>query len=231
MRRPRVIVVGHGRDIDSVLGTHRACVVGEPYLRALDRAGALPVIAWAGSRNAGEFLELGDAVVLLGGGDVDPRRFHSKEQGEAVDLVRDEFEFGLVRSARDAGVPLLGMCRGAQAMNVALGGTLRRVEDHRQGPALTEPSHSLVVAEGSRLEGLLHTTDLEVNSFHRWAVDRPAEGFRVTAVAPDGATEGVESESDWWAAGIQWHAEWLSESQTVALFEALLSGVKGGVAR
>ena len=229
MRRPRVLVVGHGRDIDSVLGTHRVCVVGEPYLRALDRAGALPVIAWAGTSTPSDLLELADAVVLLGGGDVDPRRFNSNEPGDGVDLERDDFEFELVRSSREAGVPLLGMCRGAQAMNVALGGTLRRVDGHRQPGPLTEPSHRLVVADGSRLERVLGTTDLQVNSFHRWAVDRPAEGFRVTAVGPHGSTEGIESQTDWWAAGIQWHAEWQSEAQTVALFAALTSAVKGGV--
>ncbi len=189
------------------------------------------MIAWAGTSTPSELLELTDAVVLLGGGDVDPRRFNSNERGDGVDLERDDFEFELVRSCRETGIPLLGMCRGAQAMNVALGGSLRRVDGHRQTAALTEPSHSLVVAEGSRLERLLGTTDLQVNSFHRWTVDRPAQGFRVTAVGPDGAIEGIESETDWWAAGIQWHAEWQSEAQTVALFEALTSAVKGGVAR
>ncbi len=229
MRQPRVLVVGHGRDIDSVLGTHRACVVGETYLRALDRAGVVPLIGWAGASNASDLLEVADAVVLLGGGDVEPRRFGSSERGEGIDLQRDAFEFEVVRSCRSGGVPLLGMCRGAQAMTVALGGTLRRVEHHRQTNELREPSHLLQVEEGSRLESLLGGTHLSVNSFHRWAVDRPAEGFRVTAVAHDGAVEGIESESGWWATGIQWHAEWLSEAQTVSIFEALVSSLKGSV--
>jgi len=230
MTRPRVLVVGHGRDVESVLGTHRACVVGEPYLRALRQAGAIPLITWAGSGDPAGFLEVADAVLLLGGGDVDPARFGSDASGDAVDLERDEFEIGLVRACQEAAVPLLGMCRGAQAMNVALGGTLRQVADHRQQTALSSPSHQITLVEGSRLASILATSGLPVNSFHRWAVDRPAQGMRVSATAPDGNVEGIESETEWWAAGIQWHAELLADQRTAALFRGLISTV-GRVSR
>jgi putative glutamine amidotransferase len=223
MTGPRVLVVGHGRDVESVLGTHRACVVGEPYLRALRQAGAVPVIAWAGTGDPVGLLDVADAALLLGGGDVDPVRFGSDASGDAVDLERDEFEIALVLACRDAGIPLLGMCRGAQAMNVALGGTLRRVTGHRQPTALSSPTHGISLESGSLLGSLLDGGQLSVNSFHRWAVDRPAEGMRVSATAPDGTVEGIESETGWWATGVQWHAEWLPDRGTVELFRGLIS--------
>jgi putative glutamine amidotransferase len=225
MTRARILVVGHGRDVDSVLGTHRACVVAEPYLRALRQAGAIPLIAWAGTGDPAELLDAADAVLLLGGGDVDPVRFGSDASGDAVDPERDEFEIGLVLACREAGVPLMGMCRGAQAMNVALGGTLRQVAEHRQQTGLSNSSHRITLAEGSRLASVLDEPELHVNSFHRWAVDRPAQGMRVTATAPDGTVEGIESETGWWAAGVQWHAELLPDQRTVALFHGLISTV------
>jgi putative glutamine amidotransferase len=231
MTRPRVLVVGHGREVESVLGTHRACVVAEPYLRGLRQAGAIPVIAWAGMGNPAELLDLGDAVLLLGGGDVDPARFGSDVSGDAVDPERDEFEIGLVLASREAGVPLLGMCRGAQAMNVALGGTLRRVAEHRQGGALSSPSHGISLAKGSRLASLMDAPELLVNSFHRWAVDRPGVGMRVSVTAPDGTVEGIESETGWWAVGVQWHAELLPDRRTVALFQGLISPAGKKVSR
>jgi putative glutamine amidotransferase len=231
MTRPRVLVVGHGRDVESVLGTHRACVVHEAYVRALREAGAVPLITWAGTGEPGEFLDVADAVLLLGGGDVDPARFGSAARGDAVDPERDEFELEIVRSCQAAGVPLLGMCRGAQSMNVALGGTLRRIADHRQETALSSPSHAIALQNGSRLAGLLGGPDLQVNSFHRWAVDRPAEGTRVTATSPDGAIEGIESDTGWWAAGIQWHAELLGDRTAVRLFEGLISTAGRKVSR
>ena len=231
MTPPRVLVVGHGRDVESVLGTHRACVVSEPYLRALRRAGAIPLIAWSGTGDPGELLDVADAVLLLGGGDVDPARFGSDASGEAVDPDRDEFEAELVRMCREAGVPLLGMCRGAQSMNVALGGTLRQIPEHRQQAPLSTPSHRITLVEGSRLASLLDASDLSVNSFHRWAVDRPAEGMRVSATAPDGTIEGIESETGWWAAGIQWHEELLGDQRTADLFGGLISTVERKVSR
>lgn len=226
MRRPRILVVGHGRDVESVLGTHRACVVGEPYLSALRLAGGIPLIAWAGTGGAAELLEVADAVLLLGGGDVDPARFGSDASGEAIDPDRDEFEVELVLACREEGVPLLGMCRGAQAMNVALGGTLRQIPEHRQSAALSSPSHRITLADGSRLASLLGTSELPVNSFHRWAVDRLAEGMRPAATAADGTVEGIESETGWWAVGVQWHAELLADQRAAALFSGLISTVR-----
>jgi putative glutamine amidotransferase len=225
--RPRVLVVGHRRTVDSVLGRQPACVVYEGYLDRLERAGTLPIIGWPGGRWADDVLDLVYGVVLVGGGDVDPARFGSSAAGDAMDAARDGFEFALVQSCRERKMPLLGLCRGAQAMNVALGGSLAERNGHRQGLPLTAPSHPVALEEGSRLARILAADELSVNSFHRWAVDRPAQGFVASAVAPDATVEGIESTDDWWAIGIQWHAELLDDGDP-ALFRNFAAAVEGG---
>jgi putative glutamine amidotransferase len=224
--RPRILVVGHRREVDSPLGTQRACVAYEGYLDHLDRAGALSVIGWPGGPWADDVLDLVDGVLLVGGGDVDPARFGSGAQGDAMDAARDAFEFALVRTCRDRKLPLLGMCRGAQAMNVALGGSLKESGGHRQDLPLADPSHPISLQRGSRLGRMFAADEIEVNSFHRWAVDRPGRGLAATAVTPDATVEGIESTDDWWAAGVQWHAELLDDDQGAALFRGFVSGVR-----
>lgn len=226
MSRPRILVVGHRREVDSPLGRQRACVVYEGYLDHLDRAGALSIIGWPGGPWADDVLDLVDGVLLVGGGDVDPARFGSRAQGDAMDAARDEFEVALVRKCRDRSVPLLGMCRGAQAMNVALGGSLKESGGHRQDLPLAAPSHPISLENGSRLARMLAAGEIAVNSFHRWAVDRPGQGLAVTATTPDATAEGIESTGDWWATGVQWHAELLDDGRASALFRGFVSEVQ-----
>jgi putative glutamine amidotransferase len=202
-------------------------VVYEGYLDHLDQAGALSIIGWPGGPWADDVLDLVDGVLLVGGGDVDPGRFGSRAQGDAMDAARDDFEFALVRTCRDRAVPLLGMCRGAQAMNVALGGSLKESGGHRQDLPLTAPSHPISLEDGSRLARMFAVEEFPVNSFHRWAVDRPAQGFAVTAVTPDATVEGIESTGDWWATGVQWHAELLDDARGSNLFQGFVSAVQG----
>lgn len=228
MRPRRVLVVGHRRDLESVLGPQRACVVYEGYLERLARAGAVPLIAWPGELWDGGLLDWADAVVLVGGGDVDPAQFGSAAAGDAVDPERDRFEVALVLASRDRRIPLLGVCRGAQVLNVALGGSLREVAGHRQEALLGEPSHRVVFAPGSRLAGLVARPEAAVNSFHRWAVDRLGEGLAATAQSTDAVIEGVESTTGWWAVGVQWHAELLDADAGDLVFRGLVAAARGG---
>lgn len=209
MKRPRIGVLAHRRELESVLGVHPAVVVAEAYLQHLDRAGGDPVILWPGMRRAP--LDLLDGVLMIGGGDVAPDLFGSVEPGEGVDVGRDTLESAVVTACRDQRTPLLGMCRGAQILNVALGGTLQRVPGHRQHQPLGEAAHEVEILAGSTLSELAGEVKLEVNSYHVWAVDRPGTGLRVVATSPDGVPEAVETEDrDWWCLGLQWHAELLA---------------------
>lgn len=231
MSRPRVLVVGHRRELDSALGRHRACVVSDGYLEHLHAAGAAPLIAWPGTSEPESLLEAVEAVLLIGGGDVDPRRFGSHATGDAIDPSRDDFEIAIVDGCRTNNLPLLGMCRGAQVLNVALGGTLKEVRGHRQEGDLMRPSHSVHIDADSALAGFFGATETKVNSFHRWAADGIPSDMRVVARSPDGTVEGTESTSEWWAMGIQWHAELLDDPYSHALFAGFVSTLERQVSR
>jgi putative glutamine amidotransferase len=128
-------------------------------------------------------------------------------------------------------VPVLGICRGIQLVNVALGGTLLQHvpdavgQDHMCADALDQPVHEVALAPGSRLAALYGRDRMRVNSIHHQAVDRPGRGVRVTATAPDGTVEGIESR-DGRVLGVQWHPELLAEPavrEHLPLFRWLLA--------
>ena len=128
-------------------------------------------------------------------------------------------------------MPVLGICRGVQALNVARGGTLHQhVADltdgsieHRQTARGRVTTHSVRIEPGSRLAQLMGVTEAEVNSFHHQAADRLGEGLRAVAWAPDGIVEGIEGDGPELYLGVQWHAESLVDRpEHLALFRALV---------
>lgn len=185
-------------------------VGGDPM--ALDRLA--PVPADLASRY--------DGVLFTGGGDVDPARYGAAPHAsyQAAEEGRDEFEIALARAAVAAGLPIFAICRGMQVLNVALGGTLVQdiptmvngALDH----AIPEPryhlAHEVWVAKGTRLSTMLRDKMVEgdilqVNSRHHQAVATPAEGFIVSATAPDGVIEAMERPGDAFIVAVQWHPE------------------------
>jgi putative glutamine amidotransferase len=142
----------------------------------------------------------------------------------------DVFELEVAKVADALGLPILGICRGAQALSVARGGTLHQhlpaVTDdsiaHRQtAPGWTE-THAVRVNPESRLHAVLGTDAPWVNSFHHQAADQLGEGLRAVAWAPDGTIEGIEDEERF-VVGVQWHAETLDQGPHPRLFEALVA--------
>ena len=202
MSRPRVLVAPHVRELDTVLGRLGASLVYEAYFEKIVTAGGRPLVAWPGDPDVEELVEGADGVLLIGGGDVAPERFGLAAEADTVDRERDEFESRLVLAAREHGLPVLGVCRGAQLLNVALGGTLRRVDGHRQDTDLRRPAHQADVLGGTRLAAVLRAPTLAVNSFHNWAADALAAGLDVAARS-GGVVEAFESADEWWALGVQ----------------------------
>lgn len=161
------------------------------------------------------------ALVASGGVDVDPRHFGEEIVPEAeveIDARRDEAELPLIRAALRADVPLLGICRGIQMINVAAGGTVHQDlgrlgldlaahQQRRMGKGSDDVAHPVRIASGSRLHALLGASALDVNSFHHQAIKTPAVGFVVTAEAPDGVVEGLEHPGRTFVLGVQWHPE------------------------
>jgi putative glutamine amidotransferase len=212
-RRPRIGVLCSTMTTPS--GARRQHVP-DAYVRRVEEAGGFPVLfPVADPAVVPEVLALVDGLLLVGGDDVDPAIYGAERPDlcEEFDRERDDFEIALVRAAAERGVPLLGVCRGLQVMNVALGGTL--LEDV---PALVpgalvhrldgkDGSHEISVSEGSRLHALLGAAALDVNSHHHQSLARTAGRLAVVARSPDGVVEAAEDAAHPFLLGVQWHPE------------------------
>ena len=200
---------------------HPEMALGMTYLQAIERAGAVPVVLPPCVSDLESLISRLDGVCLSGGPDLDPEAYGSRERHAELGPTEpslDAFELALARAALERGMPLLGICRGAQALNVACGGTLHQhLPGHRQSDPGCTTSHEVEVLPRTRLAGLIGAGAYAVNSFHHQAVDRLGDGLHVAALAPDGTVEAVEGAG--FALGVQWHAETLADGR---LFEALV---------
>jgi putative glutamine amidotransferase len=180
------------------------------YVKAVEEAGGIPLLIPPQS-SIEELFEILDGILFTGGGDLAPSHYDEENRGsEGIDPERDQLELGLVKRAEAEGVPILGICRGQQVINVALdGGLIQDVGEHRQQEPREAASHGVEVVPGSRLAGIVGRL-VEVNSFHHQVVDpeRVGRGLKVTAFSNDGQRfiEGLESE-DGKILAVQWHPE------------------------
>ena len=220
---------------------------GDQYLRAvLDGAGGLPLLipALGGPLEAGELAARLDGLLITGSpSNILPDHYGGEpsEPGTLHDPDRDATTLPLIRAALAAGVPLFGICRGLQELNVALGGTLhQRVHelpgkhDHRWDDAdplekQYGPAHPVRVCPGGVLERALGAGEITVNSLHWQGIDQLAAGLRVEAEAPDGLIEAVSvRDAATFALAVQWHPEWRFAENPAS--QALL-GAFGAAAR
>ena len=199
--------------------TNGAATVQAAYVDAVAAAGDVPVVLprQVDTNRISRLMEGIDVLLLCGGEDVDPARYGEEPSPKlgAVNAVRDDFECRLLDEAVRRRLPVFGICRGMQALNVYFGGTL--VQDiptevpgclrHRKGPHERDfPMHAIDIAPGSRLAVVLGRTNLVVNTFHHQCLERIAPGFRVTARSADGVPEAFEGDG-YPAAGVQFHPE------------------------
>lgn len=186
------------------------------YVDAVRRAGGVPVLLAPGEPEVEALLDRLDGIVLSGGGDIDPRRYGGDEGApiERVDAERDEFELAVARRAAQRGLPTLGICRGCQVLNVALGGTLiEHLPDavgeelaHR-GPPGEGARHAIEVEPSSRLAAVLGDTRSEPVSWHHQAPGSLAPGLEAVARAADGTIEALEVAGKPALLAVQWHPE------------------------
>ncbi|TDD38095.1 gamma-glutamyl-gamma-aminobutyrate hydrolase family protein [Nonomuraea terrae] len=196
------------------------------YVEAVVRAGGQPVLLPPAGAPVSALRGL-DGLVLAGGGDIDAARYGepAHERTGYVREFRDEAEFALLAAALDRGLPYLGVCRGMQVLNVALGGSLHQhlpdVVGHAgHSPAPGRFGHLPVTAvPGTRLAKILGEQPVTVPHYHHQAVARLAPGLTVTATAEDGTVEAVELDTPGFALAVQWHPE---AGEDDALFEALV---------
>ena len=215
------------------------------YPAALAASGALPVIIPLGltEDSLTDLFDRLDGLCLAGGVDVDPA-FYGEARHSAlgkVDAARDVTELTLARWALAADLPLFGICRGIQLLNVAAGGSLyqdlaaqvpsARQHDYSHADSPWErPVHMVRVAEGSRLAALLGTGEVMTNSFHHQAVKQVAGAFVPVAWTPDGVVEGIEAPGHRFALGVQWHPEGMFTTDPLAreLFAAFVEASRDG---
>jgi putative glutamine amidotransferase len=208
----------------------------DPYLRAIESAGAegvviAPLPTQPGRQDTERILSGIDGLMVPGGWDVAPEEYGGNRVTEMTQLDRalDQTEAALVRGAVEAGVPVLGICRGQQLINVALGGSLlQHIDGHDEhGHPRGRLSHVVTVEASSEL-GQVAPHQLMVNSLHHQAVDKLAAGLRATAHSPDGIVEGVES-ADGMVVAVQSHPEELiaDEAWARALFAQFVARSAG----
>ncbi len=207
---------------------HPEMALGMTYLQAIERAGAVPVVLPPCVSDLESLISRLDGVCLSGGPDLDPEAYGARERHVELGPTEpslDTFELALARVSLERGFPLLGICRGAQALNVACGGTLHQhLPGHRQSEPGCHVSHAVDVLPGTRLAALIGPGSVEVNSFHHQAVDRLGRGLRIAARAADGTVEAIEGAG--FTIGVQWHAEALTDGR---LFEALVDASAPGL--
>lgn len=227
------------------LGDHAFHIAGRKYVDAVRLAGALPlVVPRLEPSEIDDALDLAHGVLLTGS----PSNVHPSAFGEAVrdpslplDPERDAWTLPLITRALARGVPIFGICRGTQEVNVALGGTLHQavqevdgLADHRASDTLPvdvqyAAGHSVEVVDGGLLQSIVGVPRFEVNSLHGQGVKTLASGLRVEAVAPDGLVEAFSMPG---AAGfnlcVQWHPEWHAADNPVSvlLFHAFGAAVR-----
>ncbi len=208
----------------------------EAYIEAVVKAGGMPVIlpgAESIKTVVPYFTALG-GLVLAGGGDVDPSLFNEEPLpglGE-ISPERDKFEIKLIKTALRKNLPILGICRGIQILNVACGGTViqhipsevKKPLKHSQTAPRWYSTHQVFIEKSSHLVQIMKMNIARVNSFHHQAVREPAQGFNISARSNDGVIEAIEHPRYKFVIGVQWHPECMidKDRKSRLLFKAFI---------
>jgi putative glutamine amidotransferase len=215
LRRPLIGLPGRRRAVGDIngfpasLGELHLDLYFADYARGVYHAGGMPVHLPLDADPV-DWVHHVDGLVLTGGADIDPARYGHPNTGSQIEPERDHVEFVLYETALADGIPVLGICRGFQLINVHHGGTLHQsVPEHsRYDIPPGEPSHDVEIVEDSMLYGLFGATH-RVNSLHHQTADEIGEGLVVTARADDGVAEGFET-ADGEVLAVQWHPEMMT---------------------
>jgi putative glutamine amidotransferase len=229
MRRPLIGISSYGR-----AGQRQTFSLPCEYVDVVRLAGGVPIVLPAVEGEIPEALDAIEALILPGGGDIDPAHYGGvrHEANYGISAERDGFEMALARAALTRReLPLLCICRGTQLLNVALGGDLvSHIPDHfgervaHRNPDRLPVEHPVRIDPASRLATILGTTELEVQSVHHQAVNRLGKGLRAVAWSPGGVIEAVEHTEHPFAIGLQWHPELgaLGDGRQRRLFDELV---------
>ncbi|MDR0757406.1 MAG: gamma-glutamyl-gamma-aminobutyrate hydrolase family protein, partial [Tannerella sp.] len=197
-----------------------SAVLKASYIQAILKAGGVPALIPVMTDGAAlrEIVAGLDGLVMTGGEDVDPQWYGEspRQQLGEVDPERDRYDIKLVKLAADRNIPILGICRGEQLINVAFGGSLiqdiptqapHSTINHSQDEERRVGTHTVNICPDSRLHEIVKAENILVNSFHHQAVKVVAPGFEAVAFSDDGITEAIESTEGRSILGVQWHPE------------------------
>ena len=214
--------------------------VNKDYVSSVISAGAVPLMIPMedSEENLRQTLELVDGMIFSGGHDIAPIRYGEEPHQKLQDICpeRDEFDFLLYRLAKEHSLPILGICRGFQLMNVSEGGklyqdlSLKNTESlkHSQGHGPSVPTHTVKVESGSKFYKILGKEEIRVNSFHHQAVKSTSENVAISGKALDNVVEAIELKNYPFGLGVQFHPEMLQakEEDMKKIFAALVSAAK-----
>ena len=208
------------------------------YAQSIVNAGGIPVVIPPIGEGAHDLLQRLDGIIFSGGGDIDPARYEGNENHSSLqrpDEPRDSFEIALInRAVTIETLPILGICRGVQMLNVALGGTLiEHLPDHtdddiHRGDDGLWTKHDVSVHHGSKLASIMQAETIHTQSGHHQALNKIASDLKTVATSSDGIVEAVEHCTHPWCIGVQWHPETtaLNDVSQQRLFEALVMEAK-----
>lgn len=211
----------------------------QAYFDAISNTGGIPVLLdpHMSQTAIAQCMEDLDGLMLAGGGDIGPWHYGQEpvEQIGEITPIRDSFEFELLRQAeRLSPMPVLGICRGMQVMNVAAGGTLYQdlptqhpnrdhgLLSHKQEQPYEVPTHEVHICRASLLYKQIALDSFMVNSMHHQAVDQLGMGYRLAAVGADGVAEAIEQPDHPFRLAVQWHPERLQDVLSHNLFAAFI---------
>jgi len=211
--------------------------ISHTYVSAVQEAGGAPIIFPSLDVHVDDperLIDLVDGLFLPGGRDLDAELYGSVAHptNDKPLRVRDELEIALTQLARERDIPILGACRGMQVLNVALGGTLEQhlgdridLTPHRDIYG-EHTSHPVSILPDTLLRSITHEAEFDISSHHHQGVDRLGEGLVVSASAPDGVVEAIETTDGAFCLGVQWHPEERLDPEGIALIRAFVPAAR-----
>ncbi|GBG97521.1 gamma-glutamyl-gamma-aminobutyrate hydrolase family protein [Lactococcus termiticola] len=200
---------------------YRRSYVNEDYVKAVLKNGGIPVIIpmTEDEETIEAQIHQIDGLILSGGHDISTDRYNEEPRQKLGDTSseRDAFDFLLLEKAEEKNIPILGICRGCQVINIYHGGNLYQDLTYREGETFKhwqghdpeKVTHSILVDEGSKVYQMIGSKEVRVNSFHHQLIKTVPDDFRVSARAKDGVVEAIEARGHRFLVGVQWHPEML----------------------